>query len=261
MLMLISPAKTLDYESPLPTKKHSEPELLNESARLMKDVKPLAPQDLASLMKISDKLADLNYQRNQDWNKSFNPDNARPALFAFKGDVYLGLEAEKLSGHDLNFAQKHLRILSGLYGVLRPLDLMMPYRLEMGTRLKNQRGDDLYAFWGDRIANNLNQQLAALKADTVVNLASNEYFNAVDKDALQAQVITPVFKERKDGKSRVLSFFAKKARGRMAAWAIQNRVTAAEQLKDFDLDGYRYVAADSTPTRWEFSRKQPPPAK
>ncbi len=260
MLMLISPAKTLDYESPLPTNKFSEPELLADSAKLMREVKQLAPQDLAGLMGISDKLADLNYRRNQQWKKPFTPDNARPAVLAFKGDVYLGLEAENFSGHDFNFAQKHLRILSGLYGVLRPLDLMQPYRLEMGTKLKNKGGDNLYQFWGDRIAKNLNAQLAALKSDTVVNLASNEYFSAVDTKVLKAQVITPAFKEIKDGKARVLSFFAKKARGRMAAWAIQNRITSADELRNFDVDGYRFDAALSTDSNWVFTRKQPPPA-
>lgn len=257
MLALISPAKNLDFESPLPSKLHSKPTMLKHAQVLVDQLKGLAPQDICSLMKLSDKLGQLNYDRYQAWKKPFTVKNARPAVFAFNGDVYAGLDAYSLSDEALNFAQDRLRILSGLYGVLRPLDLMQAYRLEMGTKLANERGRDLYAFWGGLITGQLNAQLKALSEDTVVNLASNEYFKAVNQSELAAEVITPVFKDLKNGQYKVLSFFAKKARGRMCAYIINKQITQASKLKRFNWDGYRFNAELSKAREWVFTRDEP----
>lgn len=256
MLILISPAKTLDLDSELPTSEFSKPDYLKQAKGLIDVLRELNPEQLSKLMGISDKLADLNYERNMNWSTPFTPKNARPALLTFKGDVYAGLEAYNFSERDFSFAQQHLRILSGLYGVLRPLDLMQPYRLEMGTKLANPKGDNLYDFWGEQISRALTKQLDALGSRTVINLASNEYFKAVKTDKLDADIITPVFRDLKNGKYKVISFFAKKARGRMSAWLIQNRIQKAEQLKDYDLDGYRYNAEQSKGNDWVFTRDE-----
>ncbi len=256
MLILISPAKTLDLDSELPTSEFSKPDYLKQAKGLIDVLRELNPEQLSKLMGISDKLAELNYERNMNWSTPFTPKNARPALLTFKGDVYAGLEAYDFSERDFSFAQQHLRILSGLYGVLRPLDLMQPYRLEMGTKLANPKGDNLYDFWGDQISRALTKQLDALGSRTVINLASNEYFKAVKTDKLDADIITPVFRDLKNGKYKVISFFAKKARGRMSAWLIQNRIQKAEQLKDYDLDGYRYNAEQSKGNDWVFTRDE-----
>lgn len=258
MLIVVSPAKSLDYETPVRTRKHSEPQFLKEASQLVGQLRKMSPDDLSELMNISGKLGELNHTRYANWHTPFSTPEARQAMFAFKGDVYLGLKAEDFSVSDVNFAQKHLRILSGLYGLLRPLDLMLPYRLEMGTRLENKRGKNLYEFWGSKITDALNEEFAKQRSKVLVNLASNEYFNSVQAKTLNAQVISPVFKDWSSGKYRVLSFFAKKARGEMAAFIIRNRIDTAAALKDFSVDGYRYSEADSTPDKPVFLRKQRP---
>ena len=225
MLIIISPAKTLDYESSLATTRFTQPELLDRSAELMEYCRELTPAQIGSLMKISDKLAGLNAARFAEWQPNFTPENARQAILAFKGDVYTGLQAEDFSEQDFDFAQQHLRMLSGLYGLLRPLDLMMPYRLEMGIKLHNGKGNDLYSFWGDLITEKLNQQLKAQGDNVLINLASDEYFKAVKPAKLDGQLIKPVFLDEKGGKFKVISFYAKKARGLMSRFIIQNQLT------------------------------------
>jgi cytoplasmic iron level regulating protein YaaA (DUF328/UPF0246 family) len=257
MLIVISPAKTLDYETPLQTRKSTEPVFLERSAALVADMRKLAPGKIRSLMGVSENLAELNHQRYQDWGQPFTFDNARQSVLAFRGDVYLGLDAPSMNTADLNFAQKHLRILSGLYGVLRPLDLMQPYRLEMGLKFANSGGKNLYEFWGEDITENLNAQLARLKSEVLVNLASGEYFKAIKSRSLAAEVITPVFKDRKNGKSRVISYFAKKARGQMARLIIDKRLENVKDLKRYKIDGYKYDRVESSAGKWVFSRDQP----
>ncbi|MGJ3355524.1 peroxide stress protein YaaA [Providencia sp. Je.9.19] len=256
MLITLSPAKTLDYESPLATHKFTQPELLTESEQLIKVCRKLAPADIASLMKISDKLAGLNAARFGEWQTNFTPENARQAILAFKGDVYTGMQAETFSVADFDFAQKHLRILSGLYGLLRPLDLMQPYRLEMGIRLKNTRGKDLYEFWGDIITNQLNQSLAEQGDQILVNLASDEYFKSINSKKLDGTIIKPVFLDEKNGKYKVISFYAKKARGLMSRFIIQNKLTKTEQLSDFNLEGYQFDESQSKGNELVFTRTE-----
>lgn len=256
MLFVVSPAKTLDYDTPLPTEEYSQPEMLKDSQVLIDQLKTLSPADVSSLMHLSDKLAVLNVTRFQEWKKPFKPTNARPCIFAFKGDVYAGLDAYSLNQGDFDFAQSHMRVLSGLYGLLKPLDLMQPYRLEMGTKLENERGKDLYAFWGSKITERLNIALTAYEKPVLVNLASNEYFKSVDKKAINGEIITPVFKDKKNGVYKVISFYAKKARGQMAAYIIRNRLTDAEQLKAFNEVGYEFNAALSKGNEWVFTREE-----
>jgi cytoplasmic iron level regulating protein YaaA (DUF328/UPF0246 family) len=257
MLTLVSPAKTLDYESPLATDTYTQPRFTEQSQQLIETLRQLSVQDVAELMKLSDKLASLNVARYQSWEPKHTPDNARPAVLAFKGDVYTGLDAESFSEADFSFAQQHLRILSGLYGVLRPLDLLEPYRLEMGTRLKTASGDNLYQFWGDRITAALNEELKT-SDDVVVNLASNEYFKSVQPKALNARLITPVFKDFKNGQYKIISFYAKKARGLMSRYIIQNRIDAPEAIKAFDLEGYYFSPEQSKGDTWVFLRDEVP---
>ena len=256
MLIVISPAKNLDYETPTPTKKHTKAALLDDASELMAGLKELSPQGVSSLMRISDKLGVLNYDRFQQWSLPFNASNARQAVLAFKGDVYVGLDAYSFDEQAFAFAQQHLRILSGLYGALKPLDLMQPYRLEMGTSFANERGANLYQFWGDKIVLLLNKQLKKLGTQTLVNLASNEYFKSVDKTKLNASIITPVFNDWKNGQYKIISFFAKKARGRMSAYIIKNGITDPMKLKGFDWDGYRYNSAMSDGSELVFTRTQ-----
>jgi len=256
MLMVISPAKTLDYESPLATEKYTQPELLAASQQLIDIARQLSPAQIASLMSISDKLAHLNAERFNDWQADFTPDNARQAILAFKGDVYTGLDAGTLEDDDFTFAQQHLRMLSGLYGVLRPLDLMQPYRLEMGIKLSNPQGKDLYSFWGDQLTKVLNDALAAQGDDVLVNLASDEYFKAVKPGSLKGRIVKPVFLDEKNGKFKVISFYAKKARGLMTRYIIRNRLTSVEQLKAFDTDGYFYDEAGSSADELVFKRHE-----
>jgi len=250
MLALLSPAKTLDLDSRLPTRKHTEPRMLEESQRLIDVMVTRTPDEIAALMDISDDLADLNARRYRDFERPFTPRNARPAVLMFAGDVYQGMAVrERFGERDFTEANKTLRILSGLYGLLRPLDLIQPYRLEMGVRLQTERGRSLYEWWGDRITDLLRADLAASPgADVLVNLASHEYFSAVDADALDARLISPRFEdEDAQGRYRVVSFSAKRARGEMAAWLVLNRVRSAAALKGFDGAGYRFVAGESTP--------------
>ncbi len=257
MLIVISPAKKLDFDNAAPVSDHTQPPLLDQAEILAERARELSADDLARLMKISDKLAELNRERFQAWHTPFTPQNAKQALFAFKGDVYAGMQAETLAEDDVAFAQDHLRILSGLYGVLRPLDLMQAYRLEMGTRLDNARGEDLYAFWGTRITERLNADLAAQGDDVLVNLASNEYFKSVDTEKLDGRIITPNFKEWRDGKLRIVSFSAKKARGLMTRYLIENRIEDPERIKEFDLDGYSFDPEQSDGANWIFTRPRP----
>ena len=245
MITVISPAKNLDYESQASTDKFTQPELLEHSEELMTVCRELTPAQISSLMKISDKLSGLNAARFSEWSQPFTINNAKQAALAFNGDVYGGLEASTLTASDLDYAQSHLRILSGLYGLLKPLDLMQAYRLEMGTKLENSRGKNLYEFWGSIIADKLNEVTKAQDAQYLVNLASNEYFKAVDKKALNAQIITPHFKDCKNGQYKVISFYAKKARGMMARYIIENQVTQLSQLKEFTVAGY-YFSAEAT---------------
>ena len=258
MLIVLSPAKNLDFSDAPIRLEATRPALLKEAKILAETARGLSRTKIKSLMKLSDKLADLNYDRFQAMKSTAKAPGAKPAALAFNGDVYLGLDARTLSAEDLAFAQDHLRILSGLYGVLRPLDAIEPYRLEMGSRLANPRGENLYEFWGRTIAKELGKALKDQKDPTLVNLASNEYFSAVDLAALGAPVVTPVFKEEKDGQLRQLQFFAKRARGLMARWAVRNRVTRAEGLKDFDTDGYAFRPDQSDDATWLFTRPQPP---
>ena len=254
MLTVVSPAKTLDYESKLPTTKHTIPAFLDESAALVDVLKGKEPWELSDLMNISNDLATLNVNRFQSWSLPFSLDNSRQAIYAFKGDVYTGLAAESLTAAEIKESQKRLRILSGLYGLLKPLDLMRPYRLEMGTRLSNPRGNNLYQFWGSRITDALNQELEAMKEPVLVNLASNEYFKSVKTKQLKARVITPVFKDLKGSQYKVVSFWAKKARGLMARYIIQHKINFPEALKDFCAEGYQYSAAMSEGDQWVFTR-------
>jgi len=256
MLMVISPAKTLDYESPLATRTFTQPGFLDDACELVDQLKELEPHQISNLMGISDKLAQLNAGRFRTWHTPFTPDNARQAILAFKGDVYTGLDAASFGEEDFTFAQQHLRILSGLYGILRPLDLMQPYRLEMGTRLENARGRDLYAFWGDRLTDEINRLLAQ-DDGVLVNLASNEYFRSIRTSRLEGRLITPQFLDWKNGQYKMISFYAKKARGLMCRYAILNRITQAEDLKGFNLEGYYFSEEQSDRDRWVFLRDHP----
>ncbi|SMC26854.1 hypothetical protein SAMN02745857_02616 [Andreprevotia lacus DSM 23236] len=251
MLMLISPAKTLDYQSPLPTPHHTEPAFLPQAQRLIDVLRPLPPAELSRLMQISDELAVLNAGRYQSWQTPFTPANARAAVFAFMGDVYEGLDSHSLDARGRDYLEKHLRILSGLYGLLKPFDLIQPYRLEMGTRLVNPAGKDLYAFWGETITQTIN----AGKPGVVVNLASEEYFKAVKPKLLNAPVITPVFEDYKGGRYKIISFYAKRARGLMVRYAALHGVCDVQALKQFDFEDYRFVPEASEDKTWLFRRR------
>ncbi|MBT1450438.1 peroxide stress protein YaaA [Glaciecola sp. XM2] len=256
MLLVVSPAKNLDYKSSFPEVKSTQPRFESHIKTLLETCRTLSPADLSSLMGISDKLAVLNAERFNSFSMPFDSSNARPAMFAFNGDVYTGLDALTLDEKAISFAQSHLRILSGLYGVLRPLDLMQPYRLEMGIKLATPGAKSLYEFWDHDITNMLNDDIAAQGDNVLVNLASNEYFSAVKKKALDAMVITPVFKDEKNGKYKIISFYAKKARGMMARYVIENQLNDAAQLKGFDTAGYRFDEASSSETEYVFLRPE-----
>jgi len=256
MLILVSPAKTLDFESAPLIPDNTQPQFLDHSQELVDQLKKMPAPRMGKLMHISDKLADLNADRYKTWKLPLKPGKAKQCIFAFQGDVYIGLDAASMKKRDLQFAQKHLRILSGLYGVLRPLDLMLPYRLEMGTKMVNKRGQNLYHFWGDNVTDSLNAELADQKSPIVVNLASNEYFKVVNKHKLTHDLISPVFKDRKNGEYKLISFFAKKARGMMARYIIDNRIKKAEDLKDFNTAGYKYNKKRSTENEPVFLRKE-----
>ena len=254
MLIVVSPAKTLDYETPLPISKTSQPAFMKRSAELVDILRDYTPKKLGKLMSISDKLAELNVNRYEAWEPKATKKNARQALLAFKGDVYQGVDAYSMKEADFLFAQEHFRMLSGLYGILRPFDLMQPYRLEMGTKLAGEHGNNLYDFWGPDITNGLNKQLKKIESDVLVNLASNEYFKSVIPSSLKARVISPVFKDMKNGKYKLISFFAKKARGTMSGWMIRKKVTDPGKLVKFAEDGYRYSAEESTENKPVFLR-------
>ena len=254
MLFLLSPAKSLDYETPLGDVPHTQPQFKAQSQALIEVLRSQSPQQIASLMDLSDALAALNVARYAAWSPRSTPRNARPAVLAFNGDVYEGLQARTLPVADLEWAQQHVAILSGLYGVLRPLDLLQPYRLEMGTRLETPQGSNLYQFWGSALAQHLNQRLRADTSPVVVNLASQEYFKAVDRKTLKAPVVECVFEDYKGGAYKVISFHAKRARGLMARYAIEHRITTPEGLKHFDSEGYAYAPETSGLERLVFRR-------
>ena len=256
MLIVISPAKKLDYSSPVTAKNHSQPALLDHSAELLQGLKKLSPQDVCALMGLSDNLGALNYERFQAWDRPFTEDNAKPAILAFKGDVYKGLDAESMTEKQLEWAQDHLRILSGLYGLLRPMDLMQPYRLEMGTKFANQRGKDLYQFWGNIITDEINSLLSNAKSPVLLNLASNEYFKSVQQKNIAGRIVTPVFMDKKGDKYKIISFYAKKARGLMSAFIIKNKITAVDGIKKFNVDGYSFNSAMTDGDSWVFTRDQ-----
>ncbi|MGB0361249.1 MAG: peroxide stress protein YaaA [Endozoicomonas sp.] len=254
MLLVISPAKTLDYETPATTQTFTQPDFLEYSAQLIDELRELSPASIGSLMGISEKLSQLNAARYESWSIPFNMDNAKQTVLAFKGDVYTGLDAETLSQKQLEFAQQHLRILSGLYGLLRPLDLMQAYRLEMGTKLANQRGKDLYQFWGSLITDRINKELASQKKPVLVNLASNEYFKSVQAKNIKGDILTPVFKDLKNGQYKIISFYAKKARGLMCRYMIDKKINQPEELKGFDYEGYEFNEAMSSDKELVFTR-------
>ena len=253
MLIVLSPAKSLDLESPLTTKQHTNPDFIPQAAELIEVLRDYSPAQISELMDLSDALSRLNVGRYAHWQ----PDHAeaRPAIMSFNGDVYTGFDAPSLDAQGLKYAQRHVRILSGLYGLLRPLDRMHPYRLEMGTKLANARGKDLYAFWGETITQALNRQLAETRSTALVNLASTEYFKSVKPKLLDAPVIEPVFQDWKNGQYKIISFFAKRARGMMARYAAERGVTDPEQLKEFDVDGYAYEPGASKERAWVFRRR------
>jgi len=255
MLAVVSPAKKLDFSQPVLALDSTTPVYTNKANQLAKVAKKLTRADLRQLMKLSENLADLNYDRFQRYTPTPPEDATKQAALAFAGDTYTGLDAATLDEDDLNFAQNNFRILSGLYGLLRPLDAIQPYRLEMGRRLKNPKGEDLYDFWGSDVAKALDQQLADHKSTTVINLASHEYFKVIDRQALKASVLNMIFKEERDGQLKIISFFAKKARGAMARHVIKNRLIEPEGLKDFTAGGYTYQPALSNDSDWVFTRK------
>jgi cytoplasmic iron level regulating protein YaaA (DUF328/UPF0246 family) len=252
MKIVISPAKSLNFEKELPTASYTEPIFLKESRQIQKVLKKESPKDLSELMHISEKLADLNWQRNQDWSTPFTPENARPAIYAFDGDVYTGLDAYSIPTDKLEIVQDSLRILSGLYGYLKPLDLMQAYRLEMGTKLPIGESKNLYEFWKNTITKSLNKELK--EGELFVNLASNEYFSAIDTKALKVPVITPDFKDYKNGKLKIISFFAKKARGMMVRYIIDTKAKTIDDLKGFNYDGYQFDANLSKGNHLVFTR-------
>jgi uncharacterized protein len=255
MLALVSPAKKMDFEDstrPLP---HTDPDFFSDTKKLVKSARQLSQSEIQQLMNLSESLSELNFKRFKAFKSKQSQANAKQASLAFAGDTYIGLDAATLSGTDFNYAQDHLRILSGLYGLLRPLDLIQPYRLEMGRRLNNERGANLYEFWGDKLAKSINKITTDHQDSSVINLASNEYFKAAQQKLIKSQIITPVFKEIKGDKESVIGFLAKKARGTMARYIIQNQIETAEELKSFALDRYKFQKNQSDETTWVFTRK------
>lgn len=257
MHFLLSPAKSLDYETPSSIAEPTRPQFLSRSTELIGLLRPQSPRQIAELMDLSDELATLNVARYAAWSTRFTDRNSKPAVLAFNGDVYDGLQANSLTPDDLAWAQQHLSILSGLYGILRPLDRMQPYRLEMGTALANPHGRNLYAYWGDTLADHLNRVVAADPVPVIVNLASQEYFKAADRAVLKPRVIECVFEDWKGGKYKIISFFAKRARGLMARHAIQNRLATPKDLESFSSDGYAFDRGASEPQRLVFRRRLP----
>ena len=255
MLFLLSPAKSLDYDTPAQVSTHTQPLFTRQSAALIDVLKTKSPQDISGLMKLSDALSGLNVARYQAWSKKFTAKNSKQSVLAFNGDVYEGLNAKSLDAAQLDWAQAHLCILSGLYGVLRPLDLMQPYRLEMGTALRTEKGSNLYQFWGSQISDYLNERAAAQTTPVIVNLASEEYFKVVDLTTLKARVVNCVFEDYKNGDYKIISFHAKRARGLMVRYAIENKASSVKKLEGFDTEGYAFVAGLSAPDRLVFRRR------
>ncbi len=256
MLIVISPAKTLDYDSPSKTKTYTVPGFLDSSQELIDTLKKISKADLMSLMNISEKIATLNVKRYKDWSLPLTESNAKQCIYAFRGEVYTGLDIDQFNASDIKYCQTHLRILSGLYGLLRPLDLMFPYRLEMGTRLRTGSGMNLYSYWDDTITQAINQLLAKQKDKILINLASNEYFKSVRVKKLEGEIITPAFKEYKNGEYKMLGVYAKRARGLMSRYILQNRIEDAEDLKSFDLDSYKFNKKLTKDNQWVFTRRQ-----
>ena len=254
MLTVISPAKTLDYETAPVTQKATQPQFLENASSLVEDARTLSSNEIQALMGVSRKIADINHERFRNWETPFSLDNAKQSILAFKGDVYTGLDAETLSSEQLNFAQNHLRILSGLYGLLRPLDLMQPYRLEMGLKFANKQGKNLYEFWGKSITNAINKELENAGSPLLVNLASNEYFKSIQKEDVSAEIITPTFKDLKNERYKIISIYAKKARGQMARYIIENQLEASSDLKYFNIDNYKFNEFESSPNEIVFTR-------
>ena len=257
MITVLSPAKKLSPKCNSNGSAFTKPVFLNQSENLVEILKSFDPVDLQSLMGISHNLSELNWERYQSWTSNFSPDIAREAVYSFKGDTYTGLDADSLTEKDIIFAQDNVRILSGLYGVLKPLDLMLPYRLEMGTKLENKNGKNLYEFWGDSISEIISRELDTHDNKIVINCASNEYFKSIDNKSLGASVITPEFKEIKNGKTRMISFFAKKARGMMARFIVENRISSSEKILDFNMSGYKFDQSLSSMEKPVFTRLQP----
>ena len=260
MIITLSPSKGQDFDSPTPSKLFTVPDQLEDSQLLINEAKKLDMESVRELMDVSENISNLNVQRFQDWTLPFDTTNAKAALFAFKGDVYSGIQKDKYDDGDLAYAQDHLRILSGLYGALRPMDLIQPYRLEMKTKLGNPRGDNLYQFWGERITDKLNETLQHQEEKTLVNLASNEYYKSVKPKMIDGNILNISFKEVKEGKSRILAVYAKKARGMMTDFILRNRIEHSEDIKDFGTAGYSFSKTESTDDNWVFTRPQPKPA-
>jgi len=256
MVTIISPSKTLDFEKNRELNITSRPELLEDSEKIMLALQKKSTSKLMELQSISKNLAELNFERNQAWNISHDLSQTRSALTAFKGDVYLGLDADNFSNSDDQFANDHLRILSGLYGILKPSDQIMPYRLEMGTKLKTTRGKDIYAFWKSRITDLVNQELSMHSSPVLINLASDEYYHVMSPKDIPYKIIQPVFMDKKNGKFKVISFYAKKARGLMSRFMIKNQIDTPELLHTFDAEGYLYNPDMSTDVKWTFTRDQ-----
>ena len=256
MLLVLSPAKSLDYETPATTSDHTVPEFVEDSMILINQLKKMSLKDIAELMSLSDKLAALNVARYAEWSKKFTLTNSKQAILAFNGDVYEGLDAKSLDKKSLKFAQEHLRVLSGLYGILRPLDLMQAYRLEMGTSLKNNRGKDLYEFWDEKITLKIKGELEKHRVPVLLNLASDEYFKVIKPSVLGFDIISPIFQDEKDGKFKIISFYAKRARGLMARYIVDNKIDNPDELKNFDIEGYQFAPKESTLQKPVFRRKQ-----
>ncbi len=256
MLIVVSPAKTLDYHTPAKTKVATLPDYLDHSQKLVDRLRQLSSLDISELMKVSVKIADLNFDRYESWDKTFTTSNAKQTALAFKGDVYTGLDAESFNAKDFKFAQQHLRVLSGLYGLLRPLDLMQPYRLEMGTKLKTGHAKNLYEFWGSTITEGLNTQLKKIKSEILINLASNEYFKSIKPKELNAEIITPAFKEFKNGDYKMIGIYAKKARGMLSRYIIKHQLSNAEDIKTFDEEDYTFNKRLSQGNTWVFTRRR-----
>ncbi len=256
MIIVISPAKTVDFETPPQTSKFTSPDFLKESNKLVKEMRHYCRDDIKKLMSVSDKIADLNVDRFKKFKTPFTTKNAKQAVLAFKGDVYTGLNIDDFTARDLDFAQKHLRILSGLYGLLRPLDLMQAYRLEMGLKLPIKKTKNLYEFWDNQVTDKINSEFKKQKENTLINLASNEYFKVIQKKNLDGTIITPAFKEARDGGFKMIGIYAKRARGLMSRYIIKNRIKDPGELKAFNLDGYKFNKKLSTATDWTFTRKQ-----